>query len=68
MHVVDNAIPDADFPVGGCFQTCNQVQKGRFAATGRTDKDEKLAIVNRQIDFLENFDRAKSLANFIEGE
>ena len=48
------AVPDGDPPGGNVEQTGQQVEQRGFAATRRPQEDQELAVVDREVEVLEN--------------
>ena len=44
--IVDHAITDQDFALGNLFQACQHPQTGGLAAAGRPDEDQKLLVLD----------------------
>ena len=65
-NIADGPGSDSDFAVGGIVETGEQSQQGAFAAPRGTDKHQKLAIDDRQIQ-LTNYLNGISAAASWEG-
>jgi hypothetical protein len=45
-NIVHHPRANAKFAAGNVLQACNHAQEGGFAASGRTDKDHELPVLN----------------------
>jgi hypothetical protein len=61
VQVVDLVAVDADLAAGDAFQPSDGVEQGRLAAAGRADQHEKTALLDFEIDALQDLGRAKIL-------
>jgi len=62
VQPVDHLPIDADLAGGHRFQSGDGVEQGRLAAAGRADQHQEPALVERQVDVLQDIDRAEALA------
>jgi hypothetical protein len=53
-YVVDDAAVDAQVAAADVFQSGDDPQQGRFAATRRADKNHELAVVDIEIDIAQD--------------
>ena len=70
MQIVDRLAVDADLAGADRLEARDGVEQRRLAAARRADQHEEAALVERQIDALEDFERAEALAqpaDFEEG-
>ena len=67
-HVVDVAAVDADLAAGDVLEAGDHAQQRGLAAAGRADEDDELAMLDGQVDALDDLDRAIALANALEFE
>jgi hypothetical protein len=49
-HIVDDMVIDGDLAVGDVLQPCDHAQRGRLAATGRSDQHDELVILDLEVD------------------
>src|SRR3546814_16790800 len=56
VRLGDRLAVDADFTIGRRQQAGNHLQQGRLAATRRTNDDEKLAVVDLEVERLQRGD------------
>src|ERR1700733_60375 len=52
MNVGDVSTVQGNLPDRGSFQAGDRSKQGRFAASGRADKNNELFFLNRQVDLL----------------
>ncbi|MNS75462.1 hypothetical protein D3C72_1089840 [compost metagenome] len=55
-QVVDDLAVDEDFAGRDAFQAGHHVEQGRLAGAGAADEDQELAILDLDVDALEDFD------------
>ena len=55
-HVIDAALADAQVAARDLFEARDHAQRGRFAAAGRTDQNDKLFILDLQIEVFDDLD------------
>mmetsp|Transcript_28726 Transcript_28726/g.54376 ORF Transcript_28726/g.54376 Transcript_28726/m.54376 type:complete len:348 (+) Transcript_28726:2360-3403(+) len=65
---IHNGIPDADLAAGDLFQPRDHVQQRGLATTGRADQHQKLALLHRNVDLVQHFDRAIGLGCVVDIE
>ena len=63
-HIADGPWSDSDFAVGWIVETGEESQQGAFAAPRGTDKHQKLAIVDRQIQLTNHINRIPTAASW----
>jgi hypothetical protein len=68
IKVVDPCAPDPDLTARHLLESGDYAEHGRFAAAGRADKDDELAILDVQVDAMNDFVLAKTLNNINELE
>ena len=59
MQVVDRAAVDADLARGDRLQPGDGVEQRRLAAAGRADQHQEAALLQRDVDPLEDLDLPK---------
>ena len=62
MQVVDDLAADQDLAGGDRLEARDRVEQRGLAAAGRADQDEKAALLERDVDALEDFQAAEPLA------
>ena len=67
LHVVDDAVSDADFPATCIFQTSDHPQRGRLSAPGRADQHHEFIVRDLQIEIGDHRMRAKPFDHFAQG-
>ena len=65
-HVVDHALADADFAGGDVFQARDHAQQGGLAAAGRADQHHELAVVDGNIDAMDDMRRTECFADIAD--
>ena len=68
MQVVDVAAVDADLAGGDRLEPGDGVEQGRLAAAGRADQHEEAALLELEVDALEDLDRAEALLQIVDFE
>ena len=63
---VTSLVADPDHAVRDLFEPRDHPQEGRFAAAGRPDEHEELAVGDLQRDVVDGGDRAESLRHAVE--
>ena len=58
IDVIDDSVADRDIAARDRLEPCHHAQQGGFAAAGRTDEDDELAVGNIEADALYRFDAA----------
>jgi len=53
--------PNADLAAGDILQSRDHAQQGRLSAPGRPDQDDELAVVDRDVDPVDDPRRAEGL-------
>ena len=61
--LVDDALADADLAGGDVLQPRDHAQQGRLAAARRADQDDELAVVDQDIDAMDDLDRSEGLSD-----
>jgi hypothetical protein len=61
--VIDDAVGDADLAGGHVLEAGDHPEQGRLPAAGRPDEDHEFAIGDRNIDAVDDFDRAEFLVD-----
>ena len=67
-QLVDPLTVDQQVAGTDVFQARDQPQQGRLAATGRTDEDHELAVLDVQVDIAGNRGAVVALADIAQGE
>ena len=62
VQIVDDLAADADLAGGDRFEPGDGVEQRRLAAAGRADEHEEAALLERDVDALEDLDGAEALA------
>ena len=65
-HVIYDAIANHDVAFGDLFQPCQQSQTRRLATAGRTDKYQKLLVLNFNGEVVDRYNVTKPLVDVIE--
>ena len=65
-HVVDDLAVDQKIATGDLLEAGDHAQQGGFAATRRSDKDDELPILDREIDALDDVDGAVAFAHVLQ--
>jgi hypothetical protein len=60
-HAIDPSGANENFAVAKLFETSDQTQQGRFAATRRTEQDAKFAVGNVERYILQDLRGAEAL-------
>ena len=60
MQIVHHATADADFARRDRLQPGDRVEQRRLAAAGRADKHQEAALLQRNVDALQDFDGGRS--------
>ena len=55
-HVVDAALADIQVAARDLFEARDHAQRSRFAAAGRADQNDKLLILDLQIEVFDDLD------------
>src|SRR5690606_39969894 len=59
---------DQDAPFRCVFQARQDLQHGRLATTRRADEDDELAILDRQVEIMQDGQRAIALADMFNAD
>jgi hypothetical protein len=65
MQIVDRAAVDPDFAGGDRLQSGNGVEQRGLAAAGRADQHQEAALLQIEVDPLEDLDLAEALPQTI---
>ena len=52
---IDDPVADADLAVGNVLEAGDHAQQGRFAAAGRSDQGDEFAVLDVDIDAVQDF-------------
>ncbi|MGY4289864.1 hypothetical protein ACVWXO_009130 [Bradyrhizobium sp. LM2.7] len=55
LDIVDDAVADRDRAGGDVLEACEHAQKRRLAAAGGANQDDKLAVLDRDRDSVQDF-------------
>jgi hypothetical protein len=64
-HVIDPLPVDPELAGGDLLQAGDHAEQGGLAASGRADEDAELAVVDLEVDPLEDLDVAVALADLV---
>ena len=67
-RVIDAFAVEQDIAAGRLLQTTDQAQQGRFAAARRADEDDEFAVVDLQVDAVNDAGVAEILDNVFQFE
>ena len=62
-HAIDHALADADFAGGDVLEPRDHAQKRRLAASRRSHQHDELAVVDQDVDAVDDLDRSKGLSD-----
>ena len=62
-HVDDVRAVDQDLPAGDVLEPGDQAQQRGLAAAGRADEDDELAVLDLEVDVLDDVDRPEGFAD-----
>ena len=65
---VDAPTLEMDFAVGDGFESRQHAQECRLSASGRAEKDKKLAVRDSQVDIVDRRDAAPGLGDMLESD
>ncbi len=68
VEIVDDAAADIKRAASDGFEPGDHPQKGGLAAAGRTDQHDELAVVDLEIDAMDDVDGAIALADIGKGD
>ena len=62
-HLVHDALADADLARSDVFEPRDHPQQGRLAASRRADQDDELAVVDQDVDAMDDLDGSERLSD-----
>ena len=66
QHLGDVAFANQDAAGAHLFQTCDHTQRSRLAGAGSAKKDEKFAVLDFEVEALDDVDRAERFVDVLE--
>ncbi len=67
-HIIDDAVADPDFAAGDVFKAGDHAQQGRLAAARWADQHDEFAVIDIDIDAVNDARRAKRFTNVADGD
>src|SRR5499426_3716932 len=62
-HAIDDALADADFAGGDVLEPSDHPQQGRLAASRGSHEHDEFAVVDEDVDAVDDLDRSKGLSD-----
>ena len=66
VNVIDHPVADQNFACRWVFQASHHTQAGAFSAAGRPDQHQKLAVLDIEVDIVDDFNLVEVFVDVLE--